>query len=72
MFHIMKKETEGDSWTRLLEDKALEKTNVKVDWDKYVDSDEEEEGFDTSAMGGGMVRESHTHTHPSSICRVIN
>jgi len=53
LFHIMKKEEEGDSWTRLLEDKKLEKTNVKVDWDKYVDSDEETEGFDTSAMGGG-------------------
>ena len=57
MFHIMKKDEEGDSWTRLMEDKALEKTNVKIDWDKYVDSDEEEEGFDTGAMGagGGMV-----------------
>ena len=67
MFHIMKKDTEAEeSWVRLLEDKALEKTNVKVDWDKYVDSDEEEEGFDTSTMGGGMVRHLLHHTACSS------
>lgn len=23
---------------------------VKIDWDRYVDEDEEEEGFDTSAV----------------------
>ena len=45
MFHIMKKEAEGDSWPRLMEDKTLEKTNVTIDWDKYVDSDEETEGL---------------------------
>ena len=27
---------------------------VKIDWDRYVDEDEEEEGFDTSALDGGM------------------
>jgi len=56
-FHIIKKNKDEDFWPRLLEDKKLEKTNVKVDWDKYVDSDEEEEGFDTAgmdSMGGGM------------------
>lgn len=27
---------------------------VKIDWDRYVDEDEEEEGFDTSMLDGGM------------------
>lgn len=27
---------------------------MKIDWDRYVDEDEEEEGFDTSALDGGM------------------
>eukprot|EP00538_Stauroneis_constricta_P006984 CAMPEP_0119573354 /NCGR_PEP_ID=MMETSP1352-20130426/45082_1 /TAXON_ID=265584 /ORGANISM="Stauroneis constricta, Strain CCMP1120" /LENGTH=225 /DNA_ID=CAMNT_0007623041 /DNA_START=717 /DNA_END=1394 /DNA_ORIENTATION=- len=63
--HILKKEDEdskGDSgdeeafWPRLLKDKALEKNQVKVDWDRYVDEDEEEEegGFDMSNLQGGM------------------
>lgn len=60
---IMKKKGEdGDDddeeefWPRLLKDKALEKNQVKIDWDRYVDEDEEEEagGFDTSALDGGM------------------
>jgi hypothetical protein len=34
-------------------DKLLEKTNVTIDWDRYVDEDEEEEGFDMGGMGGG-------------------
>mmetsp|Transcript_20815 Transcript_20815/g.30839 ORF Transcript_20815/g.30839 Transcript_20815/m.30839 type:complete len:203 (-) Transcript_20815:5-613(-) len=55
-FHLVKKE-EG-TWPRLLEDKQLQKTNVKVDFDKWVDSDEEDEGgFNTSGMddlGGAM------------------
>lgn len=43
-------------WPRLLKDKALEKNQVKIDWDRYVDEDEEEEagGFDMSALEGGM------------------
>merc|ERR1712038_2248490 len=42
-------------WPRLLEDKTLEKNQVKIDWDRYIDEDEEEEegGFDTSALEGG-------------------
>lgn len=52
-FHIAKKE--ADVWPRLLVDKHLEKTNVSVDWAKFVDEDEEEEagGFDMSALSGG-------------------
>eukprot|EP00567_Pseudictyota_dubia_P000186 CAMPEP_0197464924 /NCGR_PEP_ID=MMETSP1175-20131217/64275_1 /TAXON_ID=1003142 /ORGANISM="Triceratium dubium, Strain CCMP147" /LENGTH=266 /DNA_ID=CAMNT_0043000927 /DNA_START=190 /DNA_END=989 /DNA_ORIENTATION=+ len=43
-------------WPRLLKDKALEKNQVKIDWDRYVDEDEEDEagGFDMSALEGGM------------------
>ena len=51
-FHIMKKEKENEFWPRLLEDKA-KKTNIKIDWDKYVDEDEEDGGFDMSALSGG-------------------
>lgn len=49
--HVMKKDKEEEEfWPRLLKDKALEKNQVKIDWDRYVDEDEEEEGFDTSAV----------------------
>eukprot|EP00577_Skeletonema_sp_RCC1716_P022475 CAMPEP_0113426546 /NCGR_PEP_ID=MMETSP0013_2-20120614/30797_1 /TAXON_ID=2843 ORGANISM="Skeletonema costatum, Strain 1716" /NCGR_SAMPLE_ID=MMETSP0013_2 /ASSEMBLY_ACC=CAM_ASM_000158 /LENGTH=228 /DNA_ID=CAMNT_0000314855 /DNA_START=77 /DNA_END=763 /DNA_ORIENTATION=+ /assembly_acc=CAM_ASM_000158 len=55
VMHVMKKDKEEDEfWPRLLKDKALEKNQVKIDWDRYVDEDEEEEGFDTSALDGGM------------------
>jgi len=61
--HIMKRAKDGvdegdndeeEFWPRLLKDKALEKNQVKIDWDRYVDEDEEEDGFDTSALDGGM------------------
>lgn len=53
--HILKKDKEEEEfWPRLLQDKALEKNQVKVDWDRYVDEDEEEEGFDMSNLQGGM------------------
>ena len=48
------KDDQDEFWPRLLEDKALEKNQVKIDWDRYVDEDEEEEGFDTSNLDGGM------------------
>jgi hypothetical protein len=58
--HVMKEkpkeedeEEEEEFWTRLLKDKTLEKNQVKIDWDRYVDEDEEKEGFDTSALEGG-------------------
>lgn len=58
--HIMKakgedSEEDEEFWPRLLEDKTLEKNQVKIDWDRYIDEDEEEEegGFDTSALEGG-------------------
>lgn len=55
--HVMKKDKDQEEfWPRLLKDKALEKNQVKIDWDRYVDEDEEDEagGFDMSAMEGGM------------------
>jgi hypothetical protein len=46
------KEGKGLFWPHLLKDKSLEKLNtVTVDWNHYVDSDEEDEketGFDWS------------------------
>jgi hypothetical protein len=39
-----------DRWCRLLEDKNTEKATFKIDWDKWVDQDEADEGFDTSAL----------------------
>ena len=53
--HILKKDKEEEEfWPRLLKDKLLEKNQVKIDWDRYVDEDEEEEGFDMSNLEGGM------------------
>jgi prostaglandin-E synthase len=56
---IVKEEAEDDDaefWPRLLKDKLLEKNQVKIDWDRYVDEDDEEEegGFDMSNLEGGM------------------
>lgn len=53
--HIMKHADDREEfWPRLLADKTLEKNQVKVDWNRYVDQDEEDEGFDTSALEGGQ------------------
>ena len=35
---------------------VAEKTNVKLDWDRYVDEDDAAGSFDTSAMGDASVR----------------
>jgi hypothetical protein len=58
--HVMKAINEDDEddekfWPSLLKDKLLEKNQVKIDWDRYVDEDEEEDagGFDMSALEGG-------------------
>lgn len=37
---LNKKDVDAEFWPRLLADKNLEKTNVKIDWDRYVDEDE--------------------------------
>ena len=54
-FYIVKKNQDEEFWPRLLTDKHLEKTNVKVDWSKFVDEDEDEgqSSFDMSALNGG-------------------
>mmetsp|Transcript_9154 Transcript_9154/g.14865 ORF Transcript_9154/g.14865 Transcript_9154/m.14865 type:complete len:212 (+) Transcript_9154:46-681(+) len=55
---LLSKKEEG-FWPRLLEDKTLQRTNVKVDFDKWVDSDDEgqDEGFQNEGMDniGGMM-----------------
>lgn len=54
-FHIMKAEAEDEHWPRLLKDKRAAKRFVKTDWSRYVDEDEEKDGFDTSHMGDGAM-----------------
>lgn len=34
---LNKKDKEAEFWPRLLKDKVKEKTNVTIDWDRYVD-----------------------------------
>lgn len=56
--HVMKAASDSEEfWPRLLEDKHLEKNQVAIDWNRYVDEDEEEDagGFDTSALEGGNM-----------------
>lgn len=51
---LKKKESEEEFWPRLLSDKLKEKNQVKIDWDRYVDEDDDQEDFDTSNLDGGM------------------
>ncbi len=57
--HIYKKGDSEDAepWVRLLKDKHQEKGQVSIDWNKWVDDDEEPDaekgGFDMSALNGG-------------------
>ena len=54
--HVQKAKEDSDGfWPRLLKDKTLEKNQVAVDWDRYVDEDEEQDkgGFDLSNLDGG-------------------
>mmetsp|Transcript_22633 Transcript_22633/g.20556 ORF Transcript_22633/g.20556 Transcript_22633/m.20556 type:complete len:173 (+) Transcript_22633:50-568(+) len=53
-FKLNKKDKESEFWPRLLLDKAQEKTNVTIDWDKYVDEDEAEGDFNVDDLSGGM------------------
>lgn len=50
---LIKKEADGEFWPRLLKDKLLEKTNVTIDWDRYVDEDEQNGDFSTENLEGG-------------------
>jgi hypothetical protein len=54
--HVQKAKEDSDGfWPRLLKDKNLEKNQVTIDWDRYVDEDEEKGagGFDLSNLDGG-------------------
>lgn len=54
--HVLKSKEDSDGfWPRLLKDKNLEKNQVTIDWDRYVDEDEERDvgGFDLSNLDGG-------------------
>lgn len=54
-FFVKKKSDDQEEfWPRLLKDKAKEKNQVQVDWDRYVDEDEEDEagGFDMGGLEG--------------------
>jgi cytosolic prostaglandin-E synthase len=52
---LMKKEKEEEFWPRLLLDKALERINVKVDWDRFIDEDDDQgDGFDLSNLDGAF------------------
>lgn len=51
---LNKKEEGEEFWPRLTNDKIREKSFVSIDWDRYVDEDEQDGDFDDSAMQGGM------------------
>jgi hypothetical protein len=53
--HVQKAKDSDGFWPRLLKDKTLEKNQLTVDWDRYVDEDEEQDkgGFDLSNLNGG-------------------
>ena len=68
---LNKKEASDEFWTRLLKDKLLEKTNVTIDWDRYIDEDDDGGNFDTNNLeggndfgGGGMGGRSSSLTKP--------
>ena len=51
---LEKKEKDQEFWPRLTTDKVSEKTFVTIDWDRYVDEDEQDGDFDDSNLAGGM------------------
>mmetsp|Transcript_10842 Transcript_10842/g.16177 ORF Transcript_10842/g.16177 Transcript_10842/m.16177 type:complete len:176 (+) Transcript_10842:35-562(+) len=53
--HLVKQEKDSEFWPQLQKDKLKEKNGISVDWNKYVDEDEEEDAgeFDMSALSGG-------------------
>lgn len=48
--YIPKEDAEGDSWGKLNKEGKL--AYLKIDWNKWADSDDEGENFDTAGMGG--------------------
>jgi cytosolic prostaglandin-E synthase len=51
---LVKKDQEDEFWTRLTNDKLKEKSFASIDWDKYVDEDEQDGDFDESNLAGGQ------------------
>jgi hypothetical protein len=58
---LVLEKAEEETWPRLTKESGRHLTHIKVDWDKWVDSDDEgdADGFDLSSMGdfsslGGM------------------
>lgn len=69
---LIKEDKEAEFWPRLLSDKLKEKTNVKVDWDKYVDEDEADGvDFDADDMGG-MGMPGNSTSSSSTTCHIFN
>eukprot|EP00619_Florenciella_sp_RCC1007_P010665 CAMPEP_0205922912 /NCGR_PEP_ID=MMETSP1325-20131115/15267_1 /ASSEMBLY_ACC=CAM_ASM_000708 /TAXON_ID=236786 /ORGANISM="Florenciella sp., Strain RCC1007" /LENGTH=219 /DNA_ID=CAMNT_0053291019 /DNA_START=27 /DNA_END=686 /DNA_ORIENTATION=- len=52
--HIVKETEEEEFWVRLLKDKVQEKGQCSIDWDKYIDEDDDQEAFDQSNLEGGQ------------------
>lgn len=51
---LVKEDAEAEFWPRLTTDKVKEKSFVTIDWDKYVDEDEQDGAdIDDSALAGG-------------------
>ena len=51
---LNKKEKDEEFWTRLTSDKIKEKNTVTIDWDRYVDEDEQDGDFDDANLAGGQ------------------
>ncbi len=51
---LEKKEKDEEFWARLTTDKVKEKSFVTIDWDRYVDEDEQDGDFDDSNLAGGQ------------------
>eukprot|EP00605_Chrysophyceae_sp_TOSAG23-4_P001933 GSChrysophyteH1.ASY1.ANO1.2138.1 assembled CDS len=51
---LTKKEKDEEFWPRLTTDKIKEKNTVTIDWDRYVDEDEQDGDFDDSNLAGGQ------------------
>jgi len=51
---LVKKEKDQEFWPRLTSDKLKEKNTVTIDWDKYVDEDEQDGDFDDANLAGGQ------------------
>ena len=51
---LKKDQEEEEFWTRLTNDKIKEKSFCTIDWDRYVDEDEQDGDFDDANLQGGQ------------------